>query len=340
VQIDVVTDGGDHLFEILEDSAADLVCGQIAKEALDHIEPGGGGGREAHVETPVAGKLALHAWMLVGRVVVADEVDLFLFLYRFVDHTQEAQPFLMAMPLLAEPIDFTSRGIEGGEQGGCAIALVIVRHSCATALLQRQTGLCVVQGLNLALLVDGKDQRVFRRFQIQPDDGLQLLSKVRIVADLEAFDAMRLQSMRAPDAAHAGLGDANFAGHRAARPMRGSGRLRLRCLGDHLGSELGRDTRCSSRSRRVFHQPLDTQFAKPLSPKRCHAWRNPQPLRNLLVLHPFGGQQNNASSLRHANRRSAPRNSFSNASCALELNSIAAATRISGHLINELTRHQ
>ena len=63
----------------------------------------------------------------------------------------------MAMPLLAEPIDFAGGRIEGGEQGGCAIALVIVRHGCATALLQRQTGLCAVQGLNLALLVDGKD---------------------------------------------------------------------------------------------------------------------------------------------------------------------------------------
>ena len=28
----------------------------------------------------------------------------------------------MAMPLLAEPIDFAGGGIEGGEQGGCAIA--------------------------------------------------------------------------------------------------------------------------------------------------------------------------------------------------------------------------
>jgi len=42
---------------------------------------------------------------------------LFLFRYRVVDHAQEAEPFLMAMPLLAEPVDVAGGSIEGGEQG-------------------------------------------------------------------------------------------------------------------------------------------------------------------------------------------------------------------------------
>ncbi len=44
---------------------------------------------------------ALYAFMLVGRVVVADQVDLLAFGNGLVDQTQELQPLLMSMPLLA-----------------------------------------------------------------------------------------------------------------------------------------------------------------------------------------------------------------------------------------------
>ena len=43
VMVDVVADGSDELFEVLEDAAPQLVRGQVAEEAFDHIEPGGGG---------------------------------------------------------------------------------------------------------------------------------------------------------------------------------------------------------------------------------------------------------------------------------------------------------
>jgi hypothetical protein len=39
VNIDVVADGGDELFLILEDAAPDAVVGEVAEEALDHLEP-------------------------------------------------------------------------------------------------------------------------------------------------------------------------------------------------------------------------------------------------------------------------------------------------------------
>ncbi len=37
--VDVVADGGDELFQILEDAAPDWVVGEIAEETLDHVEP-------------------------------------------------------------------------------------------------------------------------------------------------------------------------------------------------------------------------------------------------------------------------------------------------------------
>ena len=37
--IDIVADSGHQLFEVLEDAAPDLVRGQIAEKAFDHVEP-------------------------------------------------------------------------------------------------------------------------------------------------------------------------------------------------------------------------------------------------------------------------------------------------------------
>lgn len=71
-----IADGGDPLFEVLEDAAPDLAGGQVAEEAFDHVEPRGRGGSKAHVESPVHFDPASDPGMLVGRIVVADQVNL------------------------------------------------------------------------------------------------------------------------------------------------------------------------------------------------------------------------------------------------------------------------
>lgn len=54
------------------------VGGQVAEEAFDPIEPRDRGGNKAevHVESPVHFDPALDPWMVVGRIVVADQVNL------------------------------------------------------------------------------------------------------------------------------------------------------------------------------------------------------------------------------------------------------------------------
>ena len=42
--VDVIADGGDQLFEVMEDAATELVLGEVAEEAFDHVEPRGRGG--------------------------------------------------------------------------------------------------------------------------------------------------------------------------------------------------------------------------------------------------------------------------------------------------------
>ena len=111
----------------------------------------------------------------------------------------------MAMPLLAQPVDFPGRRIEGSKQRGRAVALVIVRHGGAAAFLHREAGLCAVQRLYLALFIDAQHQCMLGRIQIQPNNGLQFLGELRIVADLEALHTMRLQAAGPPDARHRSL---------------------------------------------------------------------------------------------------------------------------------------
>lgn len=67
------------------------------------------------------------------------------------------------------------------------MAFVVVGHGPSPASLQRQTRLSAVQRLHLALLVNAKHDRVFRRAQVKPDDGLTLLRQPDVVADLEGL---------------------------------------------------------------------------------------------------------------------------------------------------------
>jgi hypothetical protein len=63
----------------------------------------------------------------------------------------------------AAPDDHAVKHVERGEQGGRAVALVVVRHRPAFAWLQREAGLAAVKSLDLALLVDRDDDRMVRR---------------------------------------------------------------------------------------------------------------------------------------------------------------------------------
>jgi hypothetical protein len=138
-----------------------------------------------HLEARVLGQPVLHIGMLVRGVVVGDQVQR-LVLGRFaVDLFQELQPLGVGVPLLALANDLAIEHVEGGEQRGGAVALVIVGHRLRPSLLQRQSRLRAVQSLHLALLIAAEHQRVFGRRQVQADDVFEFFDKVRIPRDLE-----------------------------------------------------------------------------------------------------------------------------------------------------------
>lgn len=106
------------------------------------------------------------------------------------------------MPVTRQALadDSAVKGVQGGKQSRCAIALVVMSHGFSPPALHRQPWLGAVKGLNLALLVHAQDKGMIRRVEIQPYDILELVNEPGIPAKLEAPDQVRLQPMLFPDA--------------------------------------------------------------------------------------------------------------------------------------------
>jgi hypothetical protein len=107
---------------------------------------------------------------------------------------------------------------------------------------------------------------------------LQFLGERGVVADLEGFHAMRVQSMGAPDAAHAGLADADRSRHGARAPMRGVGRRLPRGHGHDALRQTGADGGLATGPGRVLQQPERFRYSwgawtSVNSPKSNSPWR-------------------------------------------------------------------
>ena len=72
---DVIADGFFQGGDAAEGSAPDAFSGDFGKPALDLIEPGGPGGREVPMKAWMVGELLLNRGMLVGAVVIQDEMN-------------------------------------------------------------------------------------------------------------------------------------------------------------------------------------------------------------------------------------------------------------------------
>ena len=120
-----------------------------------------------------------HLRMLVGGVVVEDDVDELAGRHLRFDGVEEADELLMAMALHAAADDLAFEHVERGEQRRGAVALVVMGHRAGAALLHRQAGLGAVERLDLALLVDRQHDGMGRRIDVQADDVPQLGDELR-----------------------------------------------------------------------------------------------------------------------------------------------------------------
>jgi hypothetical protein len=133
----------------------------------------------------------------------------------------------MGVPLHTGADDRAIQRVQCGEQGGRAVAFVVVRQRLGAPLLQGQARLRAVQRLDLGFLVQRQNQGMRWGVQIEPHHVLELLGKAWIRAEFEAPQAVGLEAMPPPDAANRGFTDIHHPRHAAGTPV---GRIRRRLL--------------------------------------------------------------------------------------------------------------
>ena len=104
------------------------------------------------MEARMLGQPRLDVRFLVRPVIVHNQVQVHLWKLP-VHQAQEFQPLLMAVPGLTLPNDFAVQHIQSGKEGGRSMSNIVVSVGAAPPLLERQSRLGPVQGLNLALFI-------------------------------------------------------------------------------------------------------------------------------------------------------------------------------------------
>jgi len=226
--------------DAVEDTPLETAFCQDGEEALDGVDPACRCRREVEGPARMPGQPFDDLWVLVGCVIVEDGMNAFVARNLAFDSVQEPNEFLMTMALHAAPDHLPLQDIEGGEQGGRAVALIIVGHGSGAPLLHRQSWLCAVEGLYLRLLVNTKHYGVGGRIDVKANDVANLRRKLRIIGKLEGFDAMGGKAVHLPNALHRRQADPRNLGHHATGPM---GALARRGAQSHGHDTLGRSLR-------------------------------------------------------------------------------------------------
>jgi hypothetical protein len=256
VGTDEVVDFFDKVGGGIERAAADSALSDEGEEAFDLVEPGGISRREVNVPTRTACEPSSDLGMLVGGVVVDDEMVVEVGWHAGLDVTQEGEELLMAMAGFALGDDRAVKHVEGGEQRGCAVALVVVGDAFDVAEPHGQHGLGAFEGLDLALLIDAKHHGLVGRIEIKPNHVAQLLDEKGIGRKLEAAGAVRLQTEELEQAMDGALGNPGLLGNGAHAPVCCGLWFAGECFGNQLGHRLILN-RAGSAATHLVVQPLD-----------------------------------------------------------------------------------
>jgi hypothetical protein len=303
---EVVSDRLDQFGHSAEDTPPQALVGAIAQEALDHGGPRCTSRREGHGEAGVLLPPRLHVGVLGGGVVIRDQVQFLAGGRRIVNQPQELQPFFMGVLLHPVAADRAMEGVQSSQPGGGAGAPVIVGQRRAATLLPGQAGRGAVQRLNRAPVVEASDQGVLGRVELPAEEVVPRRRKGRSIAELEAFAALRLHAVLAPDAANAGLTDARRLSHGSRAPLGGVRRGVRGRLADDFEDRLGRDGGLAAGPRGIFRDARDALGQESRTPTGHRRGRRPKLPGNRFILLALGGQQQHLGSLRHPPRHTAP----------------------------------
>ena len=151
--IGVVEEAVDGIFEFLhglEHATLEALLCEVGEEALDGIEPRGGCRGKMEHEARMFVDPFQDLGMLVGRIIIDDDMDCRLLRHPGIDDIEEADEFLMAMALHTLADDLAFQYIKRRKQCRDAVTLVVVGNGAGTSLLHRQPRLGAVECLDLA----------------------------------------------------------------------------------------------------------------------------------------------------------------------------------------------
>jgi len=223
VSVQIVFDSSDQCGHVAEGAATDTFVGNLAEPTFDQVQPGTRSRDKVEMESRMPPQPGFHTWMFVGAIIVYDEVQVEFGRGSAVDFLEETDKFLVPMARHTVADYLAVEHAEGCEEGGRAVAFIIVRPSPATALLHREARLGAVEGLDLTLLVHTQNQGLVRRIQIQTNDVAEFLDKAFIAAELEGPDQMRLEVVLLPDPLDSCLAETLGSGHATRAPVGGIG---------------------------------------------------------------------------------------------------------------------
>ena len=280
----------------MEGAAPEAATGELGKEALDRVKPRARRRREVEGEALVPIEPLAHLRMLMRTIVVEDHVDPLPRRNLPLDHIEEADELLMTMTLHVAADHGAVEHVERGEQRGGAIALVVLGHGAGAALLQRQTRLCAIERLDLALLIEGENDRLRRRIDIEPDHIAQLLDELGVVREFELPHTVGLKAMSASNALDRADADPDPACHHRRGPV---GRLDRWIAQRQRDDALG-DVRLQRWNARrpglVAQQALDTFFGESLLPAPDAGLRLARPAHDLDRADAGGAEQHDLGS--------------------------------------------
>ena len=153
-----------------------------------------------------------------------------------------------------------------------------------------------VERLNLALFIDGQNDGVRWRIDIEPNHVAQFVNEARIVRELELANPVRLETVGAPDSLDGADAEARRLRHQGAGPMgRFAGRIAER-QGDDAFGGLVPEWLDARGPRLVAKQAIEAFFHEPLLPAPDASLGFAGSPHDLVRADPFGGEQDDLGS--------------------------------------------
>ena len=185
--------------------------------------------------------------------------------------------------------------VEGGEQGGGAVPVVVVGAALDQPRLHRQHRHGAVQRLDLGLLVHAQQDRVLRWGQVEPADVGDLADQLRIGGEPERLGSPRLDPVGPPRPHHRGVADPQLPVQQPRVPVRDPQLLRRRLEGrGHdraVVQRLGPSRTCG------IGEPGQSPVLVAVAPQQHRGHRRARQLSDPRVGRALRGQQHDPSAL-------------------------------------------